>query len=79
MCLATANYPGAEPLPSYTTDNKPAESSGIDQSPPRYSSNNDTNYKSFKIIEYLDANLLQNMLWVYAIGLIWTVEFIFGK
>lgn len=78
VCLATANYPGAKPLLTHTPSNVTVLSE-IDHPPLRYRSNNDTDYKSFKRIEYLDAYLLQNMLWVYAFGLIWTVEFIFGK
>lgn len=78
VCLATANYPGAKPLVPQTPGNLP-ESSGIDHPPLRYRGNNDSDYKSFNRIEYLDAHLLQNLLWVYVIGLIWTVEFIFGE
>lgn len=79
VCLATANYPGAKPLVPQSPDGV-TELSEIDNKPQlRYRSNNGSDYKSFKRIEYLDAHLLQNMLWVYAFGLIWTVEFIFGK
>lgn len=78
VCLATANYPGAKPLITHTPSNV-TDLSEDDHPPLRYRNNNDTDYKSFKRIEYLDVHLLQNMLWVYFIGLIWTTEFIFGK
>lgn len=78
VCLATANYPGSNPIlpqaPSNVTELAP-----IDHKPLQIRGNNDTDYKSFKRIEYLDVDLLHHMLWVYAFGLIWTVEFIFGK
>lgn len=80
VCLATANYPGSNPLMPNTHSNT-AEVTEIKEPPigSKYRSNNDSDYKSFKRIEYLDVDLLHNMLWVYAFGLIWTVEFIFGK
>lgn len=78
ICLATANYPGSKPLLTHTPSNV-TDLSEVDHPPLRYRNNNDTDYKSFKRIEYLDAHILQNMLWVYFIGLIWTTEFIFGK
>lgn len=78
VCLATANYPGSNPLVPQSSSNV-MELSEIEHTPLRYRSNNDTDYKSFKRIEYVDVDLLHNMLWVYAFGLIWTVEFIFGK
>lgn len=33
---------------------------------------------AFMLVEYLEADWLRNMLWLYLIGLIWTTEFIFA-
>lgn len=78
VCLTTANYPGSKPLVSQPSDSV-TELGVNDHTASHYRSNSDTDYKLFKQLEYVDAQLLQNMIWVYFIGLIWTVEFIFGK
>lgn len=78
VCLATANYPGAKPLLTHTPSDI-TDLSVVNHPPLRYRNNSDADYKSFKRIEYVDAHLLQNMFWIYFIGLIWTTEFIFGK
>ncbi len=33
---------------------------------------------AFQLVEYLEADWLKNMLWLYLIGLIWVSEFIFA-
>lgn len=78
VCLATAKYPGSNPLVPNAPSNV-TELTEIDQKPLNIRINNGTDYKSFKRIDYVDVDLLHNMLWVYAFGLIWTVEFIFGE
>lgn len=79
VCLATANYPGTKPILPHASSGV-ADLSEVANNPTlRYRNNSDIDYKSFNRIEYIDAHLLQNMLWVYFIGLIWTTEFIFGK
>lgn len=77
LCLATAKYPGMEPLIKLTPgDSKELE---VAATTPTIIKNNDqADYKSFNIVEYKDADWLRNMLWLYLIGLIWTTEFIFG-
>lgn len=80
VCLATAQYPGSKPLiPNAHGQQNIAEVAEANHPTLRYRNNTDPDYKSFKRIDYLEADVLQNMLWVYAIGLIWTAEFIFGK
>lgn len=78
VCLATANYPGMKPFlkqtPSNITELSVAEVPSL-----QIRNNTGDDYKSFTLIEYHEADLLQNMLWFYIIGLIWTCEFIFGE
>lgn len=78
VCLATANYPGMKPFLKQTPSNI-TELSAAPVPPLRVRNNTDVDYKSFTLIEYHEADVLQNMLWFYLIGLIWTCEFIFGK
>lgn len=77
VCLATANYPGMKPFLKQTPSNT-TESIAVPIPPLHIRNNTDVDYKSFTLIEYHEANILQNMLWFYIIGLIWTSEFIFG-
>lgn len=72
ICLATANYPGVKPLIPFGQLISHNETMGVDKPP------NGTDYKSFKLVEYLEAHWLKRMLWIYFIGLIWTSEFIFA-
>lgn len=78
VCLATANYPGMKSFLKQTPSNT-TELSLIPIPALRARNNTDVDYKSFTLIEYHEADILQNMLWFYLIGLIWTCEFIFGK
>lgn len=78
VCLATANYPGMKPFLKQTPSNT-TELSAVEAPPLPIRNNTDIDYKSFTHIEYHEADILQNMLWFYLIGLIWTCEFIFGK
>lgn len=36
------------------------------------------NFLAFQLVEYLEADWLRSMLWLYLIGLIWVSEFIFA-
>ena len=78
VCLATANSPGMKPFLKQTPSNI-TEIYAAPAPPLRIRNNTDVDYKSFTLIEYHEADILQNMLWFYLIGLIWTCEFIFGK
>lgn len=79
VCLATANYPGMKPFLKHTPSNITELSVAKDEPQPPIRNNTDVDYKSFTHIEYHEADILQNMLWFYLIGLIWTCEFIFGR
>lgn len=79
VCLATANYPGMQSFPKQTPSNITELAAAPAPAATRIRNNTDVDYKSFNLIEYRDADILQNMLWFYLIGLIWTCEFIFGK
>lgn len=35
-------------------------------------------FAAFQLVEYLEADWLRSMLWLYFIGLIWVSEFIFA-
>lgn len=78
VCLVTAKYPDSKPLIQQTPHNI-TELQAVPDTTVRYRSNNDADYKTFKLVEYHDADMLKNMLWIYFIGLIWTSEFIFGN
>lgn len=77
VCLATANYPGMKPFLKQTPSSV-TELAAVPIPSLRIRNNTDVDYKSFTLIEYHEANALQNMLWFYLIGLLWTCEFIFG-
>lgn len=76
ICLATANYPGMQPLMPFAQlqpiPNKTAELEG------NAKNNTGVDYKSFQLVEYVEVNWLRSMLWLYFIGLIWVSEFIFA-
>lgn len=78
VCLATANYPGMKPLLPTTLSNF-TEAGLAPGKPLIVKSNNEADYKSFRLVEYQDVDWLRHMLWIYLIGLIWTSEFIFGE
>lgn len=77
VCLATANYPGMKPFLKQTPSNI-TELSATPVPSLVVRNNTDVDYKSFTRVEYHEADVLQNMLWFYLFGLIWTCEFIFG-
>lgn len=78
VCLATANYPGTNQILKQTPANE-TELNAVSRPSLFQKNNTEADYKSFRLIEYNDADWLRNMLWFYFIGLIWTCEFIFGK
>lgn len=77
VCLITAKYPDAKPLIQQTPHNT-TELQAVPDNSIHYRTNSEADYKTFKLVEYRDADMLRNMLWIYFIGLIWTSEFIFG-
>lgn len=77
VCLVTAEYPDLKPLIQQTPHDV-TELQAVPDKAAHYRNNDAADYKSFKLVEYRDADLLRSMLWVYFIGLIWTSEFIFG-
>uniref|UniRef100_A0A182U3T8 Choline transporter-like protein n=1 Tax=Anopheles melas TaxID=34690 RepID=A0A182U3T8_9DIPT len=78
VCLATANYPGVKPLLPLAQLEDSASIANDPKLKPELAGKNDTSFKSFKLVEYHDVNVLRHMLWIYIIGLIWTSEFIFA-
>ncbi|XP_059615111.1 choline transporter-like 1 [Phlebotomus argentipes] len=74
ICLATANYPGKNSLLPFAQLISHNES-GVASVEKNHTS---PDFKSLKVVEYLDADWLKRMLWLYLIGLIWTSEFIFA-
>lgn len=76
ICLATANYPGESVLPFGSLNSMstmpPPSASQIEKN------NTELDYRSVKFVNYLEANWLRRMLWLYLIGLIWVSEFIFA-
>lgn len=77
LCLATAKFPGMEPLIKLTPVNS-SELQVSARTPALIRNNSLADYKSFNIVEYTEVDWLRNMLWLYLIGLIWTTEFIFA-
>lgn len=78
ICLATAKFPGMEPLIKLTPGNS-TELAVTSRNPSIIRNNSEADYKSFKVVEFKDADWLRNMFWLYLIGLVWTSEFIFGN
>lgn len=78
VCLVTAKYPHTKSLIQQTPHNV-TELQAVPDKNVHYRSNNGSDYKSFSLVEYSDADILRNLLWFYFVGLIWTSEFIFGK
>ncbi|BFF97733.1 CTL-like protein 1 [Drosophila madeirensis] len=77
ICLATASSPGQSPIAPF--DNTAAHQQPL---PPNalFVSNNTslTDQRTIARVEYADAGALRSMFWIYVVGLIWTVEFIFA-
>lgn len=77
LCLATASYPGTNDLSSVGTEAKgtvPVTTPTTNPKKMQFSLDEPLN--KFKVVEYVDANWIKGMWWVYFIGLIWTCEFI---
>ncbi|XP_068158543.1 choline transporter-like 1 [Drosophila tropicalis] len=69
ICLATASFPGQSPIAIF-------DNTASLQQPPQLKQN-DTHNVSDRV-EYADVGALRSMFWIYVVGLIWTVEFIFA-
>ncbi|XP_055843099.1 choline transporter-like 1 [Episyrphus balteatus] len=72
MCIATANSPGStmlDPNANVIHHNTTLEGG---------KSNSQDDYKSLLKVEYVEAKWIRSMFWIYIVGLIWTVEFIFA-
>lgn len=78
VCLATANMPNSKSLFKHTTGNI-TEFASIPLPSLPIRNNTGIDHKIFEFIEYYDVRILQDMLWFYLFGLIWTCEFIFGR
>jgi solute carrier family 44 (choline transporter-like protein), member 1 len=77
ICLATANYPGTKPLLPLGQIGESAKMSDS-KDIAIVKNNTGKDYKSFMLVEFLEADFLRHMLWFYLVGLIWTCEFIFA-
>ncbi|XP_012281010.1 CTL-like protein 1 [Orussus abietinus] len=80
LSLATANYPGTKSvqildhiLDPVNLNSNGAKSLSIEQKKMDLSIDS---FKTFTLVEYVDATWVKCMWWVYIIGLIWTSEFI---
>lgn len=72
MCIATANSPDStmlDPDANIIHHNTTLEGG---------KSNSQDDYKSLLKVEYVEAKWIRSMFWIYLVGLIWTVEFIFA-
>ncbi|XP_034481888.1 CTL-like protein 1 [Drosophila innubila] len=79
ICLATASTPGDSPLALFhgTAGHEPqALPTNVAQLVNQTAPGSDQ--RTIPRIEYLDYGALNSMFWVYVVGLIWTVEFIFA-
>ncbi|XP_043495020.1 choline transporter-like 1 [Polistes fuscatus] len=81
LCLATANYPGTKSVQMYKNHIfDPLNLSSIGEksilSQEERLSLSIHKFKTFTLVEYVDATWVKYMWWVYIIGLIWTSEFI---
>ncbi|XP_050304964.1 choline transporter-like 1 [Anthonomus grandis grandis] len=77
LCLATASNPSTHVISGVRVEGK----GPIATVPPTINPNNVSmsvveKLNHFKVVEYIDADWIQGMWWVYFIGLIWTSEFI---
>ncbi|GAB1859117.1 Choline transporter-like protein [Camponotus japonicus] len=83
LCLATANYPETKSVQMYENnifDSLNLSSLGenaplIEEKKIDFSLES---FKTFTLVEYVDATWVKYMWWVYLIGLIWASEFIVG-
>ncbi|KAM0735406.1 Choline transporter-like 1 [Formica fusca] len=81
LCLATANYPKTKPVQMYENNifdllnlsSVSENASLIEEKKIDFSLES---FKTFTLVEYVDATWVKYMWWVYLIGLIWTSEFI---
>ncbi|XP_015586774.1 CTL-like protein 1 [Cephus cinctus] len=81
LCLATANYPETKSVQMYENrifdslnlSSTEAKSASTESKPIEISIKN---FKTFTLVESVDATWVKYMWWVYIIGLIWTSEFI---
>ncbi|KMQ90399.1 ctl-like protein 1-like protein [Lasius niger] len=83
LCLATANYPETKSVQMYKNNIfDPVNLSSIGENAPLIEEKKIDfsldRFKTFTLVEYVDATWVKYMWWVYVIGLIWTSEFIIG-
>ncbi|KAH8240240.1 hypothetical protein KR032_012388 [Drosophila birchii] len=77
ICLATASSPGQSPIAPF--DNSAAHQQPLPTNAVFLANNTSANnQKTISRVEYADAGALRSMFWIYVVGLIWTVEFIFA-
>ncbi|KAF7399237.1 hypothetical protein HZH68_007829 [Vespula germanica] len=81
LCLATANYPGTKSVQMYKNHIfDPLNLSSLGEKnilvQEEKLSISIHKFKTFTLVEYVDATWVKYMWWVYIIGLIWTSEFI---
>lgn len=77
ICLATASSPGQSPIAPF--DNSKAHQQPLPANALFVSNSTDVNdLRPNARVEYADAGVLRSMFWIYVVGLIWTVEFIFA-
>ncbi|KAK2583579.1 hypothetical protein KPH14_009523 [Odynerus spinipes] len=81
LCLATANYPGTKSVQMYKNHIfDPLNLSSVGEKNILIEEKNLSfsihGFKTFTLVEYVDATWVKYMWWVYIIGLIWTSEFI---
>ncbi|TDG45455.1 hypothetical protein AWZ03_008078 [Drosophila navojoa] len=78
ICLVTATTPDQSPIAPFHSNavhpSLPANAAAmlLNQTAPS------TDERTVTRIEYADATVLRSMFWIYVVGLIWTVEFIFA-
>uniref|UniRef100_A0A6P4FXR8 Choline transporter-like protein n=1 Tax=Drosophila rhopaloa TaxID=1041015 RepID=A0A6P4FXR8_DRORH len=77
ICLATASSPGQSPIAPF--DNSKAHQQPLPTNSLFLPNNtNADDIRTNSRVEYADAGALRSMFWIYVVGLIWTVEFIFA-
>ncbi|XP_029154724.1 CTL-like protein 1 isoform X2 [Nylanderia fulva] len=83
LCLATANYPETKSVQMYKNNIfSRLNLSSIGENAPLIEEKKIDfsleSFKTFTLVEYVDATWVKYMWWVYLIGLIWVSEFIVG-
>ncbi|XP_014482169.1 PREDICTED: CTL-like protein 1 [Dinoponera quadriceps] len=83
LCLATANYPETKSVQMYKNNIfEPLNLSSVGENSPLVEEKKIDfsldSFKTFTLVEYVDATWVKYMWWVYLIGLIWVSEFIVG-